>query len=125
MDQSERLLEREDIELGLLRVSGPDAMLSWGHVSCPMCGRPYSVHEKLGGCPYYNPELEEEEMRTEQYVEKKLEEWNEAERRLFLEAYGEGDWDTVYDMTEDLTGSAYIKQLTLAELVNALKGDLR
>ena len=43
MDQSERLLEREDIELGLLRVSGPDAMLSWQAkhpASCPECGRP-------------------------------------------------------------------------------------
>ena len=59
MDQAERLLEQEEAELGLLRPTGPDAMLSWGHVSCPMCGRLYSVHEKLGGCPYYYPELEE------------------------------------------------------------------
>ena len=119
---TERLLEQEDVELGLLRVSGPDAMLSWRHVSCPMCGRLYSVHEKLGGCPYYNPELEEEEMRTEHYIEKKLEEWNEAERKLFLEAYGEGDWAVVYGMTEDLTGGQYARQMTLAELVEKLRG---
>lgn len=25
---------------------------------CPMCGRPESVHEELGGCPYF---MEEEE----------------------------------------------------------------
>lgn len=62
MDQTEYLLEREEAELGLLRPTGPDAMLSWqaDHPgSCPMCGRPYSVHEELGGCPYYYPELEE------------------------------------------------------------------
>ena len=62
MDQSERLLQREEAELSLLRPLGPDAMLSWGAkhpASCPMCGRLYSVHEKLGGCPYYYPELEE------------------------------------------------------------------
>jgi len=120
---TEHLLEREDIELGLLRVSGPDAMLSWQtEASCPMCGRLYSVHEKLGGCPYYNPELEKEEMRTERYVEAKLEEWNEVERKLFLKAYGEGDWDVVYGMTEDLTGGQFAKQMTLAELVEKLRG---
>lgn len=25
---------------------------------CPYCGRPESVHERLGGCPYFSPELD-------------------------------------------------------------------
>ena len=60
-------------------------------------------------------------MRTEQYIEKKLEEWNEEERQRFLHAYDGGSWDTVYDMTEDLTGGQYARQITLAELVYELK----
>jgi len=43
MDQSEKLLQQEEAELGLLRPSGPDAMLFWQAKhpsSCPECGKP-------------------------------------------------------------------------------------
>jgi len=88
MDQSERLLEQEEAELGLLRPTGPDAMLSWRAkhpASCPMCGQLYSVHEKLGGCPYYNPELEEEEMKTCKHCEGELTTKEEEEAGIHKE----------------------------------------
>ena len=60
-------------------------------------------------------------MRTEQYAQTKLEEWNKEERKRFLRAYGTGDWDTVYEMTEDLTGGQYARLITLGALAREIK----
>jgi len=57
----EYLSEKEEAQQGLLlNAPGNCAMYSWQAKhpgSCPMCGLALFVHEELGSCPYYDPEL--------------------------------------------------------------------
>ena len=66
-------------------------------------------------------------MLTEQYVQNKVQEWNKQQRAQYLSAYRMGDWDTVYAMTEDLHGCAYIRAQArhelAAEIGYAILGD--
>jgi len=59
-------------------------------------------------------------MLSEQYIETKLKEWTEDDKEEFRTAYGKGDWDVVYSMTEDLAASTYMRQLMLAELAERI-----
>ena len=48
-------------------------------------------------------------MLTEQYIQNKMQEWDSQQKAQYLSAYRSGDWDTVYSLTEDLHGCAYIR----------------
>jgi len=57
---------------------------------------------------------------TEKYTAKKLAEWEQEERKQFLNAYLMGDWATVDGMTSDITGGQHTRNLKLATLFDAI-----
>jgi hypothetical protein len=85
-----------------------------------------------GGPPEGEKQLGEQEqsarstpdLASSRYVAKKLDEWDATTKQSYVKAYDSGDWDKIYALTDDLSGSAYSMQNTFSELYNVIKEQL-
>jgi hypothetical protein len=63
-------------------------------------------------------------LSSSRWVVGKLDAWNEATKRRYLEAYKASDWDTVYALTEDMGGSQFWRDLAQEELADVIEEQM-
>ena len=63
-------------------------------------------------------------LKSSRYIVSKIDSWSPEEKKRYLTAYTDSDWNTVYAMTEDLSGCAYSRQNTLADLADVVREQL-
>lgn len=59
-------------------------------------------------------------LRSVQYALNKIENWSVQEREEYLAAYDDGNWDTVYKMTEDLNYSQLTNSICREQIFSML-----
>ena len=63
-------------------------------------------------------------LKSSRYIVSKIDSWSPEEKKRYLTAYTNSDWNTVYAMTEDLSGCAYSRQNILGELADVVREQL-
>jgi hypothetical protein len=63
-------------------------------------------------------------LKSSRYIVSKIDSWSPEEKKWYLTAYTNSDWNTVYAMTEDLSGCAYSRQNILGELADVVREQL-
>ena len=60
-------------------------------------------------------------LSSSRYIVSKLDSWTPEQKMKYIKAYSASDWDVVYDMTSDMGGSQYWRNLTRGSLCDVLK----
>lgn len=59
-------------------------------------------------------------LHSSRYIVGKLDAWSQAEKKNYLQAYQDSEWEKVYSLTGDLNCCAYMRSQILGELADVI-----
>jgi hypothetical protein len=65
-------------------------------------------------------DTETQSLSSSRHVISLLDMWDNSQKKSYLTAYNNSDWDTVYSMTDNLDGSQYSRNMIRAELADVI-----